>query len=107
MVLLYQARNGGGDHTSYVVVRVLVPSVLGGLLGMQCPLSYSIISIYQVDPFRYPADIPEAVRVHRMSLVVRYLAAKGGWGPLGDCRCPGRERREGEEMDVGTWKDAR
>lgn len=44
--------------------------MFGGLLGMQCPLSYSTISICQVDPFRCPADIPEGVRVHRMSFVV-------------------------------------
>lgn len=76
--------------------------MLGGLLGMQCPLSYSIISICQVDPFRCPADIPEVVRVHRMSLVV--ISPAKGWGPLGDCRDPGRGETSGDEADV---KDAR
>lgn len=104
VVILYQGRKGGGDHTSWVVVRVWWCPVLGGLLGMQCPLSYSIISICQGDPFWCPRTFRKlsAFTACRSSLSRRQR--------LGSARRLSRPRTgetSGEEMGVGTWHPGR
>lgn len=104
VVILYQGRKGGGDHTSWVLVRVWWCPVLGGLLGMQCPLSYSIISICQGDPFWCPRTFRKlsAFTACRSSLSRRQR--------LGSARRLSRPRTgetSGEEMGVGTWHPGR